>query len=379
MHQWSKDQLELKSKFLEIGKSTSKLCQESYEKKEFCYDAWNVLAKNNLWKIPFSEKMGGLGGTWWDFIAAYEGLSESLEDIGLLLSGIAHVGLLRAIDIYGTLEQKDYYFSKLFEGAVGATAITEKTGGSDVPRIQVNAQDDKGTLYLSGEKVHITNAPIFDIALVVGRVPSLGDKKDISLFILDKNQKGIIKGPKEVMTGNHSSPTGSFKLDQVELSSINILGNLGEGLKNLYNIISLDRALYGLVSASTAKMIIKNVLERCSNRVSFKKPLIDHQYVQQRITDIQIRQYSTQSVTYKALSSLFRNDSEAVMACSIAKLIGSESMVKNGNDQIIIHGHMGYEKSKFSKYFLDALGTIIAGGTSDIQRLNILNQMKGFV
>jgi alkylation response protein AidB-like acyl-CoA dehydrogenase len=40
-----------------------------------------------------------------------------------------------------------------------------------------------------------------------------------------------------------------------------------------------------------------------------------------------------------------------------------------------IFGHAGYEVSRHSRNVQDALGTLIAGGTSDIQRKNIFTQM----
>ena len=40
-----------------------------------------------------------------------------------------------------------------------------------------------------------------------------------------------------------------------------------------------------------------------------------------------------------------------------------------------LFGHLGYGNNDISRMMRDALGMRIAGGTSDIQRINIFNQM----
>jgi alkylation response protein AidB-like acyl-CoA dehydrogenase len=61
--------------------------------------------------------------------------------------------------------------------------------------------------------------------------------------------------------------------------------------------------------------------------------------------------------------------------CSTAKLVGSEALVAGAMDAMQLFGHLGYEAGFVSRSVTDALGTLIAGGTSDMQRKNIFTQL----
>jgi alkylation response protein AidB-like acyl-CoA dehydrogenase len=41
-----------------------------------------------------------------------------------------------------------------------------------------------------------------------------------------------------------------------------------------------------------------------------------------------------------------------------------------------LHGHLGYMQGPIARFLCDSAGTRIAGGTSDIQRVNIFNQLQ---
>ncbi|MBP3041842.1 acyl-CoA dehydrogenase, partial [Bacillaceae bacterium Marseille-Q3522] len=323
-------------------------------------------------------KYNGFGASWWEFAAALEGLALKSNDLGFLLSIIAHVGCIRVLLLNGTEDQKNYYLHQLMEGRIGATSITEATGGSDVARIRTIGKfvDSNNTrILLYGHKAHITNAPISDIIILVGRIPEIGNR-DITLFILEKNFEGLHFGEKEPMLGNRTSPTGDIVINNVELSNQSILGTAGDGLNILYNMISLDRVLYGIVAAAYMEPLLKKSLEYANNRFAFKTPIANHQYIQKKLTDIKLNIEKSRWVSYAALDYLIKGENEASLLCSAAKYIGTESLFETAQHLVQIHGHKGYIDGDITKVILDSIGTRIAGGTSDIQRINIFNQMQ---
>jgi isovaleryl-CoA dehydrogenase len=347
-----------------------------YELRMLDLESWHDLANADFWRIAIRERDGGHGRSWHHFGAALEGLAAGAGDLGFVLSLIAHAGLLRAVSEFGSASQRARLLEPLMNGAVGATAITEATGGSDVAAIRTSAVRADGGYRLSGEKDHITNAPVADLALVLGRIPELG-RRDISIFLVETLRTGVLRGPAERLFGLRTSPTGSLSMDDVELPSDAVLGHEGEGLKLLYNVISFDRMLYGLVAAAYLTPLLDLALQFAAQRTAFKSLLIDHEYMQGRLTDIRLDIEVTRAVSRAALDALVSGRPDASLSCSVAKLIGSESLVSSTRHVMAVLGHRGYMEGETSRCIQDALGTLIAGGTTEMQRKNIFNQMLG--
>ncbi|SCD39726.1 Acyl-CoA dehydrogenase [Streptomyces sp. BpilaLS-43] len=336
--------------------------------------SWQRLADLGLWRIGVPEGLGGIGGTWADLAEHVADIARTGEDLGFVLSLIAHAGLVRALVEHGNDYHHRSVLPQLMNGAVGATALTEPHGGSDVARTRTLATRTSDGWSLTGRKDHITNAPVADRALVLGRVPDLG-RRDITLFLVNLHSPGVRRGPAEELLGLRSSPTGAIELRDVTLPEPAVLGAPGEGLRTLYDIISFDRALYGLVIAAFLEPQLDKAVGFARRREAFGTPILDHQYVQGRVTDIRITIEIARATARAGIDALVAGDPEASLRCSVAKLVGSEGLVEAAQNLMRLHGHAGYMRGAQTRIVQDALGTLIAGGTSEMQRKNILNQM----
>lgn len=365
----------LEKQFAEVAaRVVAPRADRAYEAEAFDHLAWRQMAEHGLWKIGVPATLGGHGGTWRDLALAIAGVAKSSEDLGFTLSLIAHAGLVRALSEHGSAWHHQHVLPALMNGAVGATALTETRGGSDVARTQTIARHGLEGWRLRGSKDHITNAPVADRALILGRVPELG-KRDITLFVVNLRAPGIRRGEAERLLGLRTSPTGALHLDDAVLPEQAVLGSPGEGLATLYDVISFDRALYGLVAAAYLEPRLNRMLRFAHEREAFGSPIIEHQYVQSRITDIQITVETARAVALAGLDALVDHDPQASLRCSTAKLVGSEGLAEAAQHLMRLEGHVGYMRGRTTRDLQDALGTLIAGGTSEMQRKNILNQM----
>lgn len=349
--------------------------EEHYRRETLDFDAWRALADLGFWRIPVPVEWGGFGGTWRDLADAVGQLARSGRDLGFTLSAVAHAGLLRAVTEFGHDSQRARFLPALIGGAVGATALTETHGGSDVARTRTEAVLGARGYRLRGAKDHITNGPVADVALVLGRIPELGARHDITLFLVDADQPGVRHGRPEELLGLRTSPTGPLYFDDAELGPDAVLGNAGDGLDLLYNVISYDRLLYGLVAAAYLEPLLDEAVSFCRERSAFGAPILDYQYVQLRLTDIKVTIETSAAVSHAALDALLADRPDAVLACSVAKLVGSEGLARAAQHLLGIHGHAGYQRGPITTAVQDALGTLIAGGTTEMQRKNIFNQM----
>lgn len=373
---WNDKQKEMRARYEEIGRAwVAPRAALLYEQGQFDRASWLELCRAGFWRIPVPERYGGLGHTWWEFVVALEGLAATARDLGFLLSTVAHIGLIRSLLEFGTEEQRRRYLPSLMNGSVGATAMTEPSGGSDVARLATRAARHGSHYLLNGEKAHITNAPIADLMLVLGRIPDLGERKDITLFLLERGAPGLVIGEPESLLGNRTSPTGPLCFHDLEVHEDQIVGTAGRGLETIYNVIALDRLLYGVIAAGYIEPILDDALRYASTRESFRARLTDHQYIQGRLTDMQTAMESARWISYAALAQLIDGSPAASRTCSVAKLVGTEALCLATQHAMNIFGHVGYEDGSIARAVRDALGTRIAGGTAEMQRKNIFNQM----
>ncbi|MEU3463977.1 acyl-CoA dehydrogenase family protein [Streptomyces sp. NPDC006733] len=367
---------ELREKYQELAAATvAKRAEEFTQKGRLDRESWQEIADAGVWGLAVPTEWGGSGGTWWDFTAALEGIAAGGRDLGFCLSMVAQAGLIRSLLTYGTDEHKAAWLPRLLGGDVGCTALTETTGGSDVTRIRTAAVSDGDHYVLNGHKDHITNGPEADIALILGRVPEVGNQ-DITLFMIDMHADGVVQGPIEDMMGNRTSPTGPIALDGVRVEARNIVGGIGGGIDAVYNTISLDRLLYGILAAAYLDPMLDEVMEYAQQRHAFKVPIAEHQYVQGRITDAKFAIEATRWVSYGALDALVQDSDRASLMCSVAKYHAGETLKLGTETALRVYGHLGYMEGPHSQALRDALGTLIAGGTAEIQRKNVFNQMQ---
>jgi alkylation response protein AidB-like acyl-CoA dehydrogenase len=350
----------------------------------FRHMAWQRLAASGLWGLPVPRQHGGAGAGWDAFVDAFATVSRAVDDVGLLLTAIAHAGAIRVLCTEGSDLQQARHLPTLVGGGLASTAFTEPAGGSDVARITTTATrrpSGPGCLgvgngwSLTGQKAHITNAPEADVVVVLGRLAELAPR-DLTLFVLESGRTGLVLGPPERMLGCASSPTGDIVLDEVAVDPGDVLGPPGGGLAAAYRMFAFDRALYGLVAAARIRALVDWCLERTHSRRSFGVALADHQLVQGRIADMHVASSVVDALARDAVRSVLDGAHDAALTASVAKLCATEQLVTVSISALQLHGHSGYEDGPVSRTLADGLGTLIAGGTSDIQRKHIFAQLR---
>jgi isovaleryl-CoA dehydrogenase len=331
---------------------------------------WRRQAVAGIWRRGVPTSLGGDGGTWTDLADGIARTSVEV-DLGFSLSMVAHGGFVRALVEYGNDWLHEKVLSSMMSGAIGLTALTESHGGSDVARCRLSAVSVEDGYRITGQKVHITNGPVADRGLILGRLPELG-KRDITLFVVNLSHPSVSRGATENLTGLRSSPTGSITFADTPVPRESVVGEPGSGLKTLYDIISFDRAIYGLIASAWLGPQIESAVQFARDRVAFGRPILDFEYVQGRLTDAIMGVRAVDAISRQALQALDRRAPDTAELCSIAKFMGTELMVKTTQDLMRVYGHSGFEDSEASRAVRDALGTVIAGGTSEMQRKNVL-------
>lgn len=372
---WTPDQITLRAKYAEFGQSViAPEVPELYAAHQFNQDGWEQLAASGFWGHIIPTAYGGTGINWWNFLAAAEGLSTQICDSGFILSVISHAGFIYGLHQHGSPAQKAMYFPRLFRGALTATCIAESHTGSHTPSVRTSVTGAEGAWRMNGEKWNIAHAPTAEIFLVVGRIPALG-KRDITLFLLDERHPGIARGKAQEKMGNCTIPTSWLKFEEVAVLPENILGMPGDGLRTLMAPLALDRVLYGLLATFLVEPAVHAARTFLQDRVSGKAALLDQQHVQRKFADAAQRLAASRWLGRAAYAQVLGGDAAARHNSSAAKLAGTQAFAETARDMVTLLGSRGYQDSVASRLLRDALGFASVGGTEELHRMNLFQNM----
>lgn len=374
---WTENQLAYREEYAHWAKEHLNEGYEiRYQEGVFPMAVWQALACTSFWKIPTPVYYGGLGGNWWDFTAALEGLMVAGMDIGFILSCIAQAGTLRGLLTTGTDEQINQWLPPMLNGAISATAIAEPSSGMDVPGVQTTYQTQGNELLLSGSKWHIAHAPTAQFALVVCKGES--DAGITCLWVdLDQISVGLHRGVVNHMAGLRTLPTGNLSFTNVSISSKCIFGSEGKGLPALGSAVGLARPYYGLLAAWIIEAQLPPLLSHLNARSSFGSSILKSQAVQSKLTEALMAAQQAKWTAYGAIHHLLTDAKDAIMLGSVAKLSGTQHLYEVLGKLSSLWSSHGYgQDHPICRICTDALGLISVGGTDETHLMNIANQMQ---
>ena len=226
------------------------------DEEAFAADIYEQMAQNGLFGITTPEDYGGAGLDCLAYSIVMEELSRGYASVA------DQCGLVELLTTllckYGTEEQKQRWIGPLIRAEKrGAYCITEAGAGSDVSGVKTTAVRDGDGWILNGSKLWIHNAPISDVGFVLARTNPEAGKRGMSIFIVDCNEKGVFRGPKEHKLGQRSSQIGELSFSDVKLPADALLGPEGRGFHIMMSVLEKGRVGIGALAVG----IIQAALE----------------------------------------------------------------------------------------------------------------------
>ncbi|SDJ39235.1 acyl-CoA dehydrogenase [Frankineae bacterium MT45] len=317
--------------------------------------------------IGFDETVGGSGGDGLDALTLceqlhYEGAAGGLF-ASLFTCGIAVPHIAAA----GDPAQIEKWVAPTLAGElIGALAITEPGGGSDVANISTSARRDGDHFVVNGAKTYITSGCRADFVTTAVRTGGPG-AHGISLLVIEKGTEGFTVSRRLQKMGWLCSDTAELSFIDCRVPAANLVGPENSGFVQIAQNFVAERIGLAVQAYSSAQRSLDLTLQWCRNRDTFGRPLISRQAVQNTLTEmaqrIDLVRVYTREVARRAAASETDLVAEVCFAKNSAVAAG-EWVV---NQAVQLHGGMGYMREcEVERQYRDMRILGIGGGTTEI-------------
>ncbi|MEV0427025.1 acyl-CoA dehydrogenase family protein [Micromonospora sp. NPDC050495] len=333
-------------------------------------------AKIGLLGIGFPEWAGGSGGNLLDSIVVTEEIIRSGGSSGLIAAlfthGIALPHMVAACGdragsaAAGPQHLIDRYVRPTLAGTmIGALAITEPEGGSDVAGIRTCARRDGDHYVVNGSKTYITSGLRADFVTtaVCTDFPGSGS---LSLLVIDKGSPGFTVGRRLEKLGWHCSDTAELSFADVRVPVANRIGPEDTGFLAIMQQFAAERLSLATQAYATAQRCVELATAWCRDRSTFGRPLASRQLVRHRLAEMHTRAEAARAYVHDVAERVAAGQ-PVVTEVAMAKNVAVAACDHVVDAALQLHGGFGYLRdAEVERHYRDARILGIGGGTTEI-------------
>ncbi len=258
---------------------------------------------------------------------------------------------------------------------VTAIAMTEPGTGSDLAAIRTTARRDGDSWVINGAKTFISNGQLCDLVIVAANSGGDDPHRALSLFVVEANRPGFIRGKKLKKMGMASQDTSELAFEDCRIPADNILGEQGAGFMYLMQKLQQERLVVAMAAQAGAEVVLADTITYCKERHAFGKPISKFQN-----TSFKLAECATKVEVGRAFIDRLVKEHMAgahlVKECSMAKLWQTDMLNEVVDDCLQFFGGYGYMlEYPVTRAYMDARVQKIYAGTNEIMKLIITRQM----
>ena len=342
-------------------------------------DLHRAAARQGLLGIGFPEAVGGQGGDLLDTIDVQEAMFEAGASSGLMAALFTGGIALPHIASSGSAELVDRFLRPTLAGErIGALAVTEPGGGSDVASLRTTARRDPSTgsgrradqYVVNGTKTFITSGVRADFVTVAVRTGGAGHG-GLSLLVVEKGTPGFRVDRALSKLGWHCSDTAELSFVDARVPAANLVGEEGQGFALLAEHFVTERLALAVHGYGIAGRCLDLTAAYCRTRETFGRPLLAHQVVRHRLVEMRrsvevARCYVRRTAERHALHVEGQGESVVAEAC-LAKQTACDAAAYVCDQAVQLHGGTGYlHGTEVERHYRDARILPIGGGATEV-------------
>ncbi len=334
------------------------------------------LASLGFLGINVDPRFGGLG------LGNLEALLV-LEEFAKISSALAFpvfessVGPVRAIEHFGSDTLKEQVVPAVCRGdIVVAVSMSEPEAGTALTDLRTRATVDGDHILINGTKRWCSGGGHSDGYVVYCKMSDDPGAKSIGAVFVERDTPGVSFGEQESLMGFRGIPSADIYFDDARVPQTNVIVSAG-GFRKLMEAFDLERCGNATMALGQAAGALEDVLHYVQERKQFGKPIVDFQAVQLKLAEMAMRVDASRLLIHRAVANA-EQGLPSIYESSVAKCFANEIAREVTGAAVQLMGGYGYSKAyPAERRMRDAWGWGIAGGTIDIQKINIAAAMIG--
>jgi len=319
----------------------------------------------------------------------YGGLGLSNLDAGIVLEEFAKVsvgvafpvfeattGPVRIVEAFGSESLRERVVPRVVRGEASvALSMSEPEAGTAVTDLTTRAREVGDEIVLNGTKRWCSGAGHAEGYVVFCRMSEAPGARGIGAVYVERGTPGFTFGRRERLMGFRGVGSADMIFEDCRVPRDNLLRGAG-GFAVLMELFNLERCGNATMALGVAAGALEQVTGYLQERRQFGKPLIEFQAAQIRLAEIAIGVEAARLLVQRALAGPARYP--AAQEAAIAKCFANEMVRSATGLAVQLMGGYGYAADYgMERRLRDAWGWGIAGGTIDIQKVNIAAGLVG--
>jgi citronellyl-CoA dehydrogenase len=342
---------------------------EEWEDKTFPDSIFLRFGELGFLGIRYPLEYGGQGGDYFSAVVLSEEMAKAgCGGLGMAVSVQTEMATPPVFK-FGTEDQKRRWVVPAIRGEqIAAIAMTEPDAGSDLAGITTTAVRDGDHYLVNGRKIFITNGARAHWVLVVTKADRERGHKGFNLLVVEKGTPGFSVTRKLEKLGMHSSDTAELLFEDCRVPVANLIGEEGEGFKNLMWELQGERMIAAAGAIAGAQRTFEYTMEYARNRQAFGQPISQFQVIKHKLVDMGTKIAAVQSFVYQTAKQWDEGE-YPVREISQAKLLATQVACEVADEAIQILGGHGYMREfPVERAWRDARLARIGAGTDEIMK-----------
>jgi butyryl-CoA dehydrogenase len=257
-----------------------------------------------------------------------------------------------------------------------AVAMSEPDAGTALTDLRTRGEVRGDRVVINGAKRWCSGGGHSDAYLVYCRLSDAPGAKGIGAVLVDKDTPGLTFGEQEQLMGFRGIPDSDLYFDEVSVPTNQVVVPAG-GFPKLMQAFDLERCGNATMALGQASGALDEALAWVQDRRQFGKPVIEFQAVQLKLAEMAMRVEASRLLIYRAAQGA-EGGLPSILDSSIAKCVANEAAREVTSAGVQLMGGYGYSRDyPMERRMRDAWGWGIAGGTIDIQKVNIASALAG--